>query len=98
MLMALQAGLPPLDFSEFEGERKEGVFCGSTKRVGQRLPAHGEILQRGDFTDSAGLREEVTVTLEVMVTFSFATRTPSIAEDEDTVDQSPLSRITGSSR
>ncbi len=43
-------------------------------------------------------REEVTVTFEVMVTFSFATRTPSIAEDEDTVDQSPLSRIAGSFR
>jgi len=27
MLMALQAGLPPLDFSEFEGERKEEYFA-----------------------------------------------------------------------
>jgi len=26
VLMALQAGLPPLDFSEFEGERKEEYF------------------------------------------------------------------------
>ena len=25
--MALQAGLPPLDFSEFEGERKEEYFA-----------------------------------------------------------------------
>lgn len=27
MLMALQAGLPPLDFSEFEGKRKEEYFA-----------------------------------------------------------------------
>ena len=31
MLMALQAGLPPLDFSEFEGERKEEYFAGVRK-------------------------------------------------------------------
>lgn len=27
MLMALQAGLPPLDFGEFEGKRKEEYFA-----------------------------------------------------------------------
>ena len=27
MLMALQAGLPPLDFSKFEGVRKEEYFA-----------------------------------------------------------------------
>lgn len=31
MLMALQAGLPPLDFSEFEGERKEEYFAAVRK-------------------------------------------------------------------
>ena len=31
MLMALQAGLPPLDFSEFEGERKEEYFLAVRK-------------------------------------------------------------------
>ena len=27
VLMALQAGLPPLDFSEFDGEKKEEYFA-----------------------------------------------------------------------
>jgi cell filamentation protein len=31
MLMALQAGLPPLDFSEFEGKRKEEYFAAVRK-------------------------------------------------------------------
>lgn len=31
MLMALQAGLPPLDFSEFEGKRKEEYFSAVRK-------------------------------------------------------------------
>jgi cell filamentation protein len=31
MLMALQAGLPPLDFSEFEGERKKEYFAAVRK-------------------------------------------------------------------
>ena len=31
MLMALQAGLPPLDFSEFEGERKDEYFAAVRK-------------------------------------------------------------------
>ena len=31
MLMALQAGLPPLDFSDFEGERKEEYFAAVRK-------------------------------------------------------------------
>lgn len=31
MLIALQAGLPPLDFSEFEGERKEEYFSAVRK-------------------------------------------------------------------
>lgn len=30
-LMALQAGLPPLDFTEFEGERKEEYFAAVRK-------------------------------------------------------------------
>lgn len=36
--------------------------------------------------------------LEVLVIFSLATRTPSIAEDDDTVAQSPFLRAIGSSR
>lgn len=54
---------------------------------GKRLSTHGRILQRGDRSDSSGLRGEVTL--------SFVTWISSIVADVDTVVHNPFSRDTG---
>ncbi|MDW7771637.1 MAG: Fic family protein [Desulfobulbaceae bacterium] len=43
MLMSLQAGLPPLDFSEFEGERKEEYFLAVRKGLDKDYQPMGRV-------------------------------------------------------
>jgi len=45
-LMALQAGLPPLDFSLIAGRAKECLLHGGSGRDGSQLPADGEAVRR----------------------------------------------------
>ena len=46
VLMALQAGLPPLDFSEFEEERKEEYFLAVRKGLGKNYQPMEKIFSK----------------------------------------------------
>jgi hypothetical protein len=48
MLMAFQAGLPPLDFGNIKGKKKARIFCRSSGGVGPKLRTDEKDVQRRD--------------------------------------------------